>query len=156
MAKISEKERQRILRNWTETLDKDSMGCAGSIYYCLKDSRREIKESLGKERYKKLIKTAEYVSDRCNWDMDDDEFSDLREKLEYIADVGRETMFGFSGKEGVEYALSLHRQDKKDERKDEEPRQDHEGRLPDIGRRRAQEKGEDCKCLRPFSFLSLF
>ena len=50
---------------------------------------------------------AEYVSDRCPWEMDDDEFSDLREKLEYIANVGRETMFGFSGKEGIEYAKEL-------------------------------------------------
>ena len=107
MARISEKERQRILRSWTEKLDSDSMGRAGSIYYCLKDSKREIRESLGKEKYKELVKMAEYVSDRCPWEMDDDEFSDLREKLEYIADVGRETMFGFSGKEGIEYAKEL-------------------------------------------------
>ena len=59
MARISEKERQRILRSWTEKLDSDSMGRAGSIYYCLKDSKREIRESLGKEKYKELVKMAE-------------------------------------------------------------------------------------------------
>lgn len=99
---ISQKEKERILRNWTEELDRESMECAGSLYYGLQAARKEIKEGLGKDAYRELMKTAEYVSRRSSWDMDDEGFSDMREKLDSIADFGRKTMFGLRGERLVD------------------------------------------------------